>query len=114
MLGDAGGVLQPHHGKARAEQDVKCSNTGDWIKDDLSRPDTWTSSALRALRAVHQQLLQDYQCVSLWQALALGRIFRPAEDYFDSCGCAVVFLRTRERTPGRGGSARALRSFCHA
>ena len=36
-----------------------------WIKDDLSRPDTWTSSALSALRAVHQLLLQDYQCVEV-------------------------------------------------
>ena len=34
-----------------------------WIKDDLSHPDTWTSSALSALRAVHQLLLQDYHCV---------------------------------------------------
>ena len=29
MLGDTGRVLQPHHGKARVEKDVKCSNTGD-------------------------------------------------------------------------------------
>ena len=36
-----------------------------WIKDDLSRPDTWTSSALRALREVHQLLLQEYQCVEV-------------------------------------------------
>ena len=36
-----------------------------WIKDDLSRPDTWTSSALSALRAVHQLLLQDYHCVEV-------------------------------------------------
>ena len=36
-----------------------------WIKDDLSCPDTWTSSALSALRAVHQLLLQDYHCVEV-------------------------------------------------
>ena len=36
-----------------------------WIKDDLSRPDTWTSSTLSALRAVHQLLLQDYHCVEV-------------------------------------------------
>ena len=35
------------------------------IKDDLSRPETWTSSALSALRAVHQLLLQDYHCVEV-------------------------------------------------
>ena len=36
-----------------------------WIKDDLSLPDTWTSSTLSALRAVHQLLLQDYHCVEV-------------------------------------------------
>ena len=37
MLGDADRVLRPHHGQARAEKDVKYSNTGD---PDTGKPNT--------------------------------------------------------------------------
>ena len=33
------------------------------IKDDLTRPDTWMSSSLRALRDIQQQLLRDFHFV---------------------------------------------------
>ena len=34
-----------------------------WIKDDLTRPETWMSSSLCALRDIQQRLLWDYHCV---------------------------------------------------